>query len=417
MRIAQAGNRPRKKLTSVQDQAAANASISPMRNKICVALLVLLGFALGCSEFMPIGIESELATEFNMPLSDIGALVSLFALPYAIMTPVLALTTGRFKRYTLLVVYCIIYCLGNLVSAFAFNFPTLLGARIVMGCVCGALLAVGTTYIPELVGPKRMGMVISMVYGAFSVAMVVATSLGKICADTVGWHVAMYGTLAVAVIVSAAMIALLPREGETDVPATFKEQAGLLREPSVIFGLLVFVFGVGSIYVFYGFITPYLEQILGMDTMAASTTLMVYGGICLISNLLGGWFDGRFGMPSLLVIFPVIALVLLSITLTGSSMPWALIVIFALALVMYCFSIACITQFMRIARERHPKSITLATSLEPMSFNVGIAFGTMVGGFVVAGPGIAYSGAVGAVLAVVAWLMAIGMIHCLKKGR
>lgn len=392
-------------------------SISPARSKACVATLILLGFALGCSEFMPIGIESELATDFNMPLSTIGQLVSLFALPYAIMTPVLALSTGRFKRYHLLVVYCCIYCLGNLVSAFAFNFATLLTARIMMGCICGALLAVGTTYIPELVGTKKMGMVISMVYGAFSVAMVAATSIGKICADTVGWHVAMFGTLFVAVAVSAACVILLPRGGEGDVPATFKEQAVLLKEPSIVLGILIFVFGVGSIYTFYGFITPYLEQILGMDTFAASTTLMVYGGICLISNLVGGWLDERYGLPALLVVFPLMAAILFCISLAGSGMPWALVFIFLAALIMYTFSIVCITQFMRVARSKHPKSITLASSLEPMAFNIGIAFGTMMGGFVVAGPGIAHSGTVGAVFALVAWGVSALMIRFAKAGH
>lgn len=392
-------------------------NISPARSKACVATLILLGFALGCSEFMPIGIESELATDFNMPLSAIGQLVSLFALPYAIMTPVLALSTGRLKRYHLLVVYCCIYCLGNLVSAFAFNFATLLAARIMMGCICGALLAVGTTYIPELVGTKKMGMVISMVYGAFSVAMVVATSVGKICADTVGWHVAMFGTLFVAVAVSAACVILLPRGGEGDVPATFKEQAALLKEPSIVLGILIFVFGVGSIYTFYGFITPYLEQILGMDTFAASTTLMVYGGICLISNLVGGWLDERYGLPALLVVFPLMAAILFCISLAGSGMPWALVFIFLAALVMYTFSIVCITQFMRVARSKHPKSITLASSLEPMAFNIGIAFGTMMGGFVVAGPGIAHSGTVGAVFALVAWGVSALMIRFAKAGH
>ena len=45
----------------------------------------------------------------------------------------------------------------------------------------------------------------------------------------------------------------------------------------------------GSVYVFYGYVTPYLEQVLGMGTVQASTTLMAYGVFCLISNILGGW--------------------------------------------------------------------------------------------------------------------------------
>ena len=125
------------------------AALSPARTKLCLALLVLLGFSLGCSEFVVIGIESDLATELGVSLATAGQLISVFALVYAIATPVLALSTGRFRRYQLLVCYSIVFVLGNLVMALAPNFQALFISRIVLGSVSGALLAVGVTYIPE----------------------------------------------------------------------------------------------------------------------------------------------------------------------------------------------------------------------------------------------------------------------------
>ncbi|MFR6612808.1 MAG: MFS transporter [Collinsella sp.] len=242
------------------------AALSPARTKLCLALLVLLGFSLGCSEFVVIGIESDLATELGVSLATAGQLISVFALVYAIATPVLALSTGRFRRYQLLVCYSIVFVLGNLVMALAPNFQVLFISRIILGSVSGALLAVGVTYIPELLSPQQTSLAISVVYGAFSVAMVFVTSIGKFVADTLDWHVAMYGTLTFAVLICGALVAFMPRAGQTDEPATFREQAGLLREPSIITGMLIFLFGVGSVYVFYGYVTPYLEQVLGMGT-------------------------------------------------------------------------------------------------------------------------------------------------------
>lgn len=386
-------------------QSASASSLSPLRTRVCLALLVLLGFALGCSEFVVIGIESDLAQAFGVSLQVAGQLISLFALPYAVMTPLLALTTGRFRRYQLLVAYSALFVLGNVVSAVAPTFGVLLVARILIGSVSGALLAVAVTFIPELVDQRHASMMLAIVYAAYSVAMVFVTSIGKIVADTIGWHWAMDGTLAIAVLVCGAALALLPRKGATDEPATFREQVGLLGEPAVICGMLIFVFGVGSVYVFYGYVTPYLEQILGMGTMQVSLTLMVYGLVTLASNLLGGWIDSRFGVRALVVVFVAQALVLLGLYLVGAAMPAALLLIFAVGLMMYLASVSCISVFMRIARRRHPKALTLASSLEPMSFNVGISFGTAVGGAVVAGPGIAYVGLVGAVLSLVACVL------------
>jgi predicted MFS family arabinose efflux permease len=72
-----------------------------------------MGFALGCSEFIVIGIESNLAEEMGVSLATVGQLISLFALPYAVMTPVLALATGRFRRYTMMLVYLVALLRGQ----------------------------------------------------------------------------------------------------------------------------------------------------------------------------------------------------------------------------------------------------------------------------------------------------------------
>lgn len=388
--------------------------VTPGRARLCVALLVLMGFALGCSEFIVIGIESNLAEEMGVSLATVGQLISLFALPYAVMTPVLALATGRFRRYTMMLVYLALFCVGNVLSAFAPSFDVLLAARVLLGSVSGALLAVGVTFIPELVGAKRSSGALTLVYASYSVALIVATSLGKILASTVGWHVAMDGTLVLSLVASSLLAACMPRSGQTDEPATVREQARLLGEPSIIAGMLVFVFGIGSVYTFYGYVTPYMEQVLGMDAVAVSGALVLYGVITFGSDLLSGWVDMRFGIKALVADFLVQAAILAGLYVAGSSMPGALVLVMLVGLVMYVASIPSVSHFMDVARRRYPKALTLASSLEPLSFNVGIAFGTFVGGVVVSGPGVRAVGLVGAVLAVVAAAL-VGVTLALTK--
>lgn len=384
---------------------------------LCVGLLVLLGFSLGCSEFIVIGIEGNIADAFSVSLAQAGELISSFAITYAVLTPVLAIATGRFRRFQLLVAYAAVFCAANLVQAVAPTFAVLLLSRVLIGAVSGAFLAVGVTYIPELLGPERMSMGISVVYAAFSVAMVIATSAGKMVAELLTWRVAMWASLVLAVVTCALLVALLPREGATDEPATMAEQAGLLAEPQVVTGILIFVFGVGSVYVFYGYVTPYLEQVLGLSPMGASAALMGYGVVCFFSNLLSGWVDARFGMRALVVTFPILAALLFGLWALGPAMPAALVVVMGIALLMYVASVPCISAFMETACRSHPKALTLASSLEPMSFNIGIAFGTAVGGAVVSGPGIASVGLVGGAFAFVALALVIVTLRLLKRRR
>ena len=382
-----------------------------------IALLVMLGFTLGCSEFIVIGIEPELARDFDVSLARVGELMSFFAVAYAICTPVLALTTGWFKRFTLLIVYSFVFCLANLAAMLAPSFDMLLASRVIVGIVSGALLAMAITYIPEFVDAERTPTCISVVYASFSVAMVLVTSLGKIVAQTLHWHVAFVAVFVLSVVVCALLIGVLPKTGSTDEPATVREQLPLLGDARILCGIAIFLFGVGSVYMFYAYITPYLENVLGLSVAGTSSALMAYGGVCFVSNLLSGWCASRFGMPSLIAGFTAQAALLAALFFTGTSTPGALAIIMLVALSMYILSVPCVTLFMSVARVEYPKALTLAASLEPMAFNIGIAFGTAVGGAVVLGPGMEHLGIVGAALSLVALALTLLIIRLEKRGR
>ncbi len=381
---------------------STKAAVSGGRAKLCVGLLVLLAFSLGCTEFAPIGIETELCGAFNASLAEVGRLISLYAITYAVSTPVLALVTGRFRRFNLLVAYAAVFVAGNALSAFATSLALMSVARVVCGLVSGALLALGVTFLPELVDQKKTSLAVAVVYGAFSVAMVLATSAGKMLASALGWRSVMVAGLAFAVVSCALLIAVLPREGATDEPAGVRDQVGLLAEPCVLACVAVFVFGIGSIYVFYGYVTPYLEEYLGLTAAEVSVVLLVYGMILFVSNMLSGVLDEKFGLKANIVVFIVQAAVLALMWMVGNAMPAALAVIMAFGLLMYMCSVPCVTLFMRMATERHPKALTLASSLEPAAFNIGISFGTAIGGVVVSRAGLGAVGLVGAALALAA---------------
>lgn len=402
----------------------------PRRSLFCYILFVLLGFSLGCSEFVVIGIEPELAENFGCPIAKIGDLISLFALSYAIATPLLSIFTSSIRRSTILAIYLVVFVLSNLASTWAPTYEVLLVSRVIMGAVSGPLLAVATTYVPDLLGASRSSVGISVIYAAFSIALVFATSAGRFIIEYLDWHVALDAAFAFALLAAVLLIAFVPREpapkyelvpkkdlsasptSHTTRDASDTQRAGtqrsefaslhaqieLLKEPAIIFGILLFTFGVGAVYTFYGYVAPYLETFLGFLPTQSGLILLVFGIICIFSDLLSGVLDLRFGMKPIPFILLALAFTLLALWLCGNNATLALVPIFATALLMYSFSISCITMFMEIARKKHPQALVLAASLEPTSFNIGIAFGTMVGGLVVTHAGLGNVGLIGAIL-------------------
>ena len=89
------------------------------RSRAAVLVLLALSFALGCTEFTIIGIESDIATSLGVELSLVGNLVGYFAVAYAVCTPLLAVFTGRFRRFQLMCIYLLVFNLGNLTTMLA----------------------------------------------------------------------------------------------------------------------------------------------------------------------------------------------------------------------------------------------------------------------------------------------------------
>ena len=106
-----------------------------MKYRLQSIVFVLVAFLLGCNEFMVVGVLSNIAKSYHASLSTVGFLVTMFALTYAICTPVLTTLTGKYDRFKVLMVLMVIFLLGNTLTACApslfwlFVFPDHYGRR------------------------------------------------------------------------------------------------------------------------------------------------------------------------------------------------------------------------------------------------------------------------------------------------
>ncbi len=394
----------------LEAQACPQEAHETGRSRIAVYVLLALSFALGCTEFTIIGIEPDIASSLGVELSGVGNLVGYFAIAYAVCTPLLAVFTGRFRRYQLMLVYLVIFNVGNFCTVLAPSYAVLAVGRILTAAVSGALLATSLTFVPELVPERRVAPVVSLIYTGFSIASVLGVPAGKLICGVLGWNVTFGVAAGIALAVSAALVACMPRTGATDEPSTPRDQLVLVTDGRVIAGMLIFVFGAGGTYAFYTYVTPVLQDVMGLTSQAASTVLVVYGLACVASNLLSGWVAQRFGVVGLVGSCLVQAVLLALLCFTTGSLVAGLINVILIGVGMYVVNSPGQMHFLNIAQRDYPRALTMAASVQPMSFNIGIAVGSFVGGMVVAGPGLAFIGFAGAALSVVgavcAWLAA-----------
>ncbi|MFR1639086.1 MAG: MFS transporter, partial [Eggerthellaceae bacterium] len=201
-----------------------------------------------------------------------------------------------------------------------------------------------------------------------------------------------------------------PAHAEGAAP-TLRSQLRLLADGRVLTNIAMILAGAASTYVFYTYLTPVLEDVMGFDGAAVSVILLALGAACVGSNLLSGWVANRFGMRALPLTFALHAalLALLAVTVPLS---WAgLADIACVCLLMYVMNSTVQMLFQDVARRDYPSALTFSASLHPMSFNAGIALGSFAGGVAVNAGGLLATGPIGALFALAAAALALALVR------
>ncbi|NEG88974.1 MFS transporter [Bifidobacterium aerophilum] len=378
-----------------------------------VIVLIAISFMLGMSEFIVVGILPDIATSLTVSEVTVGNLVSLFAFVYAPVTPLGSALSARFPRFATHMTLMTVFLIGNVLCAFAPNYAVLVVARILIALVSGTLVAIAMTYAPDVTTDQYRTKFIAWVFSGFSIASVVGVPVGTWVANTFGWRWTFHLIDLLTVILMVLMVVVLPRNSHL-MKVGFLPQFRLFFDFRIWLGVLAVVFGAGSSYVFYTYLTPIMRDEIHVPEQYLSIGLVVYGVACLWSNLYAGKLAerGRGVEPlyHLRWVFLAHGVLLCSLAL-ASVIPWyGAILLVALGMFMYLFNASSQVLYMDVAAEAHPGSMNLAASLNSMSFNIGIAIGSAVGGVVNDSLGLTWLGPFGAIfsLCAVGVTMAMG---------
>lgn len=364
-----------------------------------VLILIASSFMLGMSEFIVVGILPDIAADLKISEVTVGNLVSLFAFVYAPVTPLGSALSARFPRFATHLTLIGIFLAGNLLCAFAPNYAVLVVARIMIALVSGTLVAVAMTYAPDVTTDKFRTKFIAWVFSGFSIASVVGVPVGTWVANTFGWRWAFHIINVLTIMLIVGMVVALPRNSHI-VKIGFLPQFRLFFDRRIQLGVLTVVFGAAASYVFYTYLTPIMRDEVHVPEQYLSVGLVIFGAACLWSNLYGGKLADRGrGVEPLTYIRPIYcahAVLMASLVVAHWVPVYGALLLVVLGMFMYLQNSASQVLYMDVASQSHPGSLNLAASLNSMSFNIGIALGSAVGGLVNGHFGLTWLGPVGA---------------------
>lgn len=386
---------------------------STARTKLATVALVTVGFALGFAEFIVIGITPDIAETYSITLSAAGNLVGYFAVSYAVSTPIIVLSTGRFRRFPLFCAFLAVFNVGNILAVVAPSYEVLMLARILTAVVSGVLLSTVMTFINDIVPREKTARIISFVYAGFSVASVLGTPVGTLLSDAFGVKAAFIAVECIVLLVTVLLLVSVPRSGSTDVSSKVRDQLVILKDRRILLVMLMKSCGMAATYVFYVYVTPIMEDGLGLSVWMTSIVLFFYGAATIVSNLGSGSIAQRFGLAKMPIMFGLQALVLLALGLSlgSGNVALAVVNIVLTGVFIYHMNAPLQSYLLQISAKDYPRALTLASAVMPTSSDIGIATGSFMGGLVAAGPGFVWAGPIGAIFAIASVVGAIMILQ------
>ncbi|AQR62391.1 MFS transporter [Brevundimonas sp. LM2] len=362
-------------------------------------------FGIGVTEFAPMGLLPIIATDLGVSIPTAGLLISAYALGVVLGAPLMTLTTGKVPRRTLLIGLAAIFTLGNLLSALAPDYGTLMAARVITSLNHGAFFGVGSIVAAGLVAPNRQAGAVASMFMGLTLANVVGVPLAAWAGDALGWRASFWGVTAIGLFVMAALRLTRPKLPAPEDADALAELKVLGRGP-VLAALALTVIGASGMFTVFTYIAPILQDVTRASLGFVTAMLVTYGLGLTLGNWLGGRFADRSVDRTLIVTLIASSVLLIAFAF---AMPFAAptaVLIFLWGVASFALVPPLQVRVMAAASD----APNLASAMNIGAFNLGNAIGAALGGAVIAAglglPAVALAGAAASAsgLALLLWL-------------
>ncbi|WP_029002132.1 MFS transporter [Azohydromonas australica] len=257
-------------------------------------LMLALGmFAMGTDNFVVAGILPSVARSLDTSVSLAGQMVTVYALSYAVLAPVMAAVTGGWPRKRLLVSALGIFVLGNVLTALATDLNMVLLSRAVAGLGAAIFSPTALGVAAALATPERRGRALATVTAGLAGATALGAPLGTFIGGLGSWRTTLW-FVALLGLAAMAGLALLLREVPMPPRISLRERIAPVRDMRVALTLLTSLFAFGGFLMVYTYAGLVLRPVTGGDERTLAGLLLVWGVASTVGNVLSGRLVDRF---------------------------------------------------------------------------------------------------------------------------
>lgn len=355
--------------------------------KINFPLLALAvgAFAIGTTEFSPMGFLPEIARDLEISIPRAGMLISAYALGVMLGAPLMTLWLSRYSKRKSLILLMAIFTIGNTLATLAPNYLGLMGARIITSLNHGAFFGIGSVVAASVVPKDKQASAVAMMFMGLTIANIGGVPLATWIGQHIGWRMAFLGISLLGLLTMFSLWKALP-EGQSSQKPDVRQELQVLTRLPVVLALLTTVMSAGAMFALYTYIAPSLQSFTQVSPALITLMLVLIGVGFSIGNHLGGKFADLSLDKTLIGFLILLMLMMLLFPILASTALGA-----GLALIIWgaaAFAVVPPLQ-MRVMSVAYDAP-GLASSVNIGAFNLGNALGAIAGASVL-NLGLSYS--------------------------
>lgn len=383
-----------------------------LREWMPVIVLMCCTFVFNTSEFIPIGLLSDIAADFGITEARAGLLITVYAWVVALVSLPLMLAVARMECRRLMLGVLGLFIASHVLSGLSSSYAMLMASRIGVACAHAVFWSIVSPLAVRVAPKGAQSAALGLIITGTSIAMIVGLPLGRVIGLYVGWRTTFFFIAAVAAAVWLFLAAIFPRVPSRDT-ISLRKVPSLLGNPALVGLYVLTVLMVTGHYTGYSYIEPFLAQVAGLDNDWITWVLTAFGLVGIVGSL---WFRAIMKTSLRLhavcrrgyCVFPAVAAPFGFRALSGCRP------VYLLGVGHYDFQPGFQSEIIRLA----PEATAIAMSVYSGIYNVGIGAGALVGGFVCTHASIARIGYAGGTIALLAALFClVRLVPLLKRSR